>query len=446
MKPVTNAGARAGIASTAAVAAALFAFDVPAQLQAEGYQSALRALPAGASTAVILADGRLVYLDGSPGTNVVLDDRGATQTLLALPASVFGSFLVQVTSSELLFGESTNGDVWRIPFAGGGAPQVLANIALNYAAVPYDGTWALVSAKTSAAPSNDILALHLETGAIDQIAVAPGDASGPLAIDAQKNLYYATASTAFPPPPGGVDILRFDAAEVQGAFGPTQLTGSDATVVFPGLHTASSIALDADADLFAVDWFNATVVEIDDIDGPAPQSHVLLDYSTAGAFTSAMQFVRAPLGPNAAQFEPFQPQLAGALAIQETTFSGTTEWRFLTPARPVTVVTPAPVAAGPFSVITAGGPANGLGVMAWGAAASLVPEVAVAVGREQPLFWGFAGPIVTVPVTFDSAGIHVLPLANPGIGLPNSLAIQIAFVDAAGAVAGSTAPATFVVQ
>jgi hypothetical protein len=265
--------------------------------------------------------------------------------------------------------------------------------------------------------------------------------------DTEQNLYYATASNTYPPPPGGVDVLRFDRATIQRAFGPTVLTVTDATIVHSGLDAAGGLALDSDDDLFVVDWVNAQVVEIDDIGGGAFSSSVLIDYSTAAFSAGTVQFVPTQLGPAEARLEPFQPLQAGALVMHESAFGSLSQMRYVLPARPVTAASSGTIAPGRFDVVTAGGPAHGLGVLALGTMPG--PELAIALGGfEQPVFWAFGpgAPLVCLRADFDAAGKASVPLMNPGFGSPMTVGAQVLFTDASASVIGSAAAVTLTLR
>ena len=416
-----------------------------AQALEEGYQTGFRGLPVAASAVTYLSNGSLVYFDTFTGTDLLMDDGSGTPSiLLQLPFSVFASFAVEISPALLLFGESSTNEIWLVPLDGSALPSLLTTIDLNFAAAPFDADTALISAKTAGffAPDNDVLALDLVTGAVDPIALIPG-ASGALTTDENGDLYYATASSTFPQPKGFVDILRFDRSLVQSAFGPGVLTPDDATVVMSGIDAAGSLAFDSDRDLFLVDWANNKVLEISDVDGPVVRLTTLFDFENTGLSAASVQFVPG-VGSSDWRFEPFQPLHGGALAVVETDFFSETNVRFATPARPLTVVTPSVVPAGPFAMYTIGGPANGVGVMRWGLPINTHNELGVPIGiYEQLIPWGLSSPTTPVPITFDATGTSALFLNNPGFGVQFDFAVQVIFVNPAATVVGSAAPEIF---
>jgi len=434
-----------------AILVPLLASALAAQPQATGYRSQLRALPDGASSMLALDRRDVVYFTG---TRLVLDDGSATRDLLTLDGAAFGSFTIRVDTDTLLFGATTlNGTdgVWLVPLRG--AARRLASIPLNYDAVAWRPGLVLVSAKTGGfgAADNDIIAVDLQSGALDPIAAVSG-ASGPLAVDAEHNLYYATSSAAFPAPPGEVDVVRFSAAQVASAIGPGELTLADACVLHSGLDAAGRLAFDDDGDLLAAVLFffadgsvAREVVELSDIGGARPRLGRLLDLGTTPFAPEHVQFVAADRSAGAV-FEPFQPD-GGALLVQETDYlSGATRLRAIAAARPATTVVPEGVIGrGPFTIATSGGPPLGAGLLVVGPGHLRRERVLTIAGFEQPLFWmpmlGLA-----LPVAFDGSGRAERTLFNPGLPFPLPMRTQTLFVDQAGSTLGSAAPAAFILR
>lgn len=410
------------------------------QLLAEGHRSELRSLPPGAGNVLRLPGGGTVWFTG---TELVLDQNGTTRSLLLFGSAVFGSFTVEAGPDHVLFGESSLGDLWLVPVRVPGVPRVLANLTLNYDAVRWSADLALVSAKTGGfgASHNDVMAIDLRTGAATALLRVPGS-SGPLAADAAGNVYYATAGLAFPPPPGGVSVLRWDAGALRAALGTRVLTEQDARLVHAGLDAASDLALDGDDDLLFVDWWNATVGELSDVRGSSPRLSRLLDYASAPVSASGLQFADGAGSRGRADFEPFQPAGGGALLVLESAFGGPSRLRTVEANRPHTTHTGGPVVpAGPFALVTGGGPANGLGLVAIGALAAPF-EIGLGIpGFEQTLFWnpGLLFPLAVRTVRFDAGGRAALDLVNPGFPFPVQAFAQTGFVSSGHEVLGSAA-------
>jgi hypothetical protein len=410
-----------------------------------GYRSESRPLPAQADTVAVVASG-IVHFDG---TRLVLDDGTAPRTLLTLAAPTFGSFVVPLDGDDLLFGESSGG-VWLVRHSGATVPpRKLADVPFAYDAARWTATHALLSAKTRglAAPDNDVLAIDLSTGAIDPVAVLPG-ASGPIVVTRGGELIYATASTLFPPPAGSVEVLRYTAAQLLGALGPTALDRSAATLVHAGLDTASDLALDDDDDVFVVDWQAGAVLEIDDLAAAAAARRTLLAYPSGAATAISLQFVGGHSG--AAVFEPFQPTNGGRLVLFESDFASTRRLRSLEPRRAELTTTPAnPVAPGPFTLSMSHGLASANFVAAIAAAGSGIEQPLALAGFEAPLFWdtALAAPLALIGGTLDANGTFQWPLVNPGPQIPVGFAIQVAFLGAgANAPIGSSRPFTLTLR
>lgn len=429
----------------AALCAALSLTTATAQSVDAGYRTdELIQLPAGAGQVAVLDGGAgVVWFDG---TRLMLRDAsGAQRELLAFGSPVFGSFTLQVGPAQVLFGESSTGDLWLVPTAPNGqAPRVLANLPFNYDATQINAGAVLVSAKTGgfATPDNDIVHVDLVTGGT-QVAARVDGASGPLTWN-QNGLYYATSSLSFPPPPGSVEVLLWTPLQIQQALGNRILTAADAFQVADGLDAAGDLAIDGDFDILVTDWMHGTVHEVS-LGYRAGRNQVvrrsdLVGYDPSAPQPSGLQWRAGP--PWSGQFEPFQPSVAGALFVHESTYGGTSRIRKLVPERAVTSA-PMNAPTGYFDVVTSGGPALGSGVIAIGPNPRPNEGPYPVPGFEQMILWDptmfFAWDVL--PVTFDAHGTATLRLFNPGIGGNGSqIGMQCAFVDAQGDIIGSAAP------
>ncbi len=407
-----------------------------AQQLAEGYTSRREPLPAGTNSPVVLPGGDHVYFDGNdlwrqtPGQSA--------QSLLHLPTFVFGSFTIEAGPAQLLFGEGSTNNLWLVPLQGARPTQPLANIAFNYDAALLGPQRAIVSAKRSgfATPDNDLVVLDLASGATQTLASLPG-ASGPIAVAANGDVYYATASLSFPVPPGQTAVLRFRRTVVDAAIQQAVVLGlADAEVVFTGIDAAADICLDDDGDLLFTDWLQNTLGELNDVDGPAPWLSAPLALYGAAPGAAGVQF-RA--GGGAAVFEPFQP--AGSqLVVFETDFFSTSALRFLTPTRAdLSPMPTTPLPTGNVTLQVVGGPANGLGLLA--IALDATPgSGAFAVGFEQPLHWSLAllGTPILWPAPFDAQGTFSVTIWNPGFPVPIAATAQVVLLSIQGALGSST--------
>jgi hypothetical protein len=391
----------------------LTASQLAAQQLAAGFNATTASLPAGTNNVLTTDTGR-IYFDGLNLTYAV--NGSAPQALLTFGSYTFGSFTTPVGATKVLFGESSNGGIWSVPL-NGLPPQQIATVPFNYDAVMLDDTRALVSAKTGgfSAPDNEVMFVDLMTGQTQLLAQFAG-ASGPLTVDISGNVYYATAPSAFPAPAGTVTVLRLTSSDIDNAIATNSVLGvANAQVVIAGLDAASDLAFDDDGDLFFVDWFNSHIGEINDADGSAATlAPILIDYVGSGLNGSVLQFTRTTVGPQV--FEPFQP-IAGQLMVHETDYISISQIRTVTTYRPELAATAAnPIATGTFSLTTANGPANGIGLLAFSTSLAGGPLSIQVAGFEQPLLIdaAFAASPVLVPLTFDGTGAATLAIQNPG--------------------------------
>jgi hypothetical protein len=409
-----------------------------AQTIEPGWRHAVQELPAGAGSTLVLERGVVWFT----GTRLVLHERNVTRDLLAFASNTFASFTVVVDEHHVLFGESSRGGIWLVPLAPTGTPRQLATVPFNYDAVVWRGH-ALVSAKTggfSAAPDNDVIAVDLRTGATDPVALVAG-ASGPLVVDGQDAVLYATASNSFPPPPGGTSVVRWRADQVAGALGPTRLSLQDAVELERGLDSAGDAALDGDGDLFVTDWVNQRVLELSEYGGRGARRSTLAGYAAVAFSAAGLQF--APARARGPSFEPFQPWGGGTLWLHETTFGVRSQLRAVESAAAVTVAGPAgPIGPGRFTLTTVGAAPDGAGILLLGAGHAHGATAVVLPGFEQVLFASDAvlRPLAGFALAFDGRGQATLALQNPGIGQRLALTVQAAFASAQAPVAGAAGP------
>lgn len=404
---------------------AILSVPLLAQPTPEGMTATVVPLPANASTPLRLPNGDLCWFDGdevlrqAPGQPAV--------SLLQLPAPVFASFLVPVDGNRLLFGEASSHRLWLVPLQGPAPTQPLATATWNYDAVALDGQRALVSAKTGGfgSPDNDLAVVDLTTGATATVALLPG-ASGPVALAPDGDLYYATASLAFPTPPGQTSVLRLRRAVLDAAITNGTVLGlADAELVFAGLDAASDLALDDDGDLLFTDWFHNQVGELHDATGPAPWLGTpLLDHGSAPGAAS-LQFLPSPT-PGTGVFEPFQPG-ASLLVVFETDFAQSHALRCVQPRQAVlTTNLPSPLPTGSVNFVVSGGPTVGVGLLAITLDTTPGLVTITLPGSEQPLGLAAAlfGNAILWPDLFDAQGTLTIPVTNPGFPLPTAATAQ----------------------
>jgi hypothetical protein len=412
-----------------------------AQQFQEGYSAgATTPLPATAGQVLSTALG-LVWFDG---TNLMLQTPGLPpQSRLTFPASTFGSFTIAIDATHVLFGEGSTNGVWRVPLTGAGVPQQLATLTLNYDAALLDAGRAVVSAKTGgfAAAENDLVALDLTTGQTHVFARFFG-ASGPVAVASNGDVYYATASNAWPPTAGTVSILRLPRAKVDHAIlTGTLVADAEMTMIATGLDAAGDLEFDDDGDLFFTDWFQSKIGQVHGALTNTPQLRpALADYAAAAGSATTLQFVAAtPATPFV--FEPFQPT-GGVLLVHETDWFSLSRLRHATTQQPVlSCSVPQPVVQGPFALTTVGGPAHGIGVLTFATTTQLGTVSLQVPGFEQPLWWDQAllGAAVHVLLAFDGSGQTSLPIVNPGFSPNLSATAQVAVISVPGTLGASNA-------
>jgi hypothetical protein len=167
-------------------------------------------------------DGRLILYETASAEIRHVDAAGEAP-IAKFDPPVFGSFLVIAPdNSAVLFGESTGSDIYRVPFSGE-ARTVLDHISYAFDLVFDSEARGFVSAPGLLA-GNSIRLLDSDpaTESKEVVAGLPGF-SGPVAVDAQGNLYYGTADGSSAT---GQAVVRFrkdllDGAITGDALGPT---------------------------------------------------------------------------------------------------------------------------------------------------------------------------------------------------------------------------------
>lgn len=427
-----------------------------------GFDLSTLAYP-GLSATASLQSGEVVAFDGDT-VSLYTEGGALIETLYTFPSGVFPSFvLVNEDETEIVFGESSNGDIFRADLELGlvahvtrlgGQPLLrelrpadlaealggsLANLNFNFAAAYEDATHVIVSAAVCGfCGVNEVHRVDLGSGTTTLLAEVAG-ASGPVAVAANGDLFYGTVSSVFPPPAGGSDVLRWSAAQLTGA---PVLTEADATVVAAGFENATSLAYDPD-------WDRLYLSENDFLSGSnvvrrvgvSPATSPVLVTGTTFQTINNLQFLR---GDGVASFVPYQPVTGGRLHYNSTDFFSTFARREVSPSRPIPFFTGVGLGGpGPFDLHLTNGAPNGTAFVLFSATHA---------GGELPIylpargFFLFLGlDLLTldgdpVPFSLDSDGCGTNAYINPG-GLEGSLTVQVLVLDDLATIVGISSPA-----
>ena len=362
-----------------------------------GFSSAVLPNPESGSV-LALSSGELVTFDGT-GVDRWDADGTFLENLFTLPGTFFaGCFAISPDETTALVGESSNGDLYAVDLVGGGGTY-LATLAFNFDAAFETDSTAIVSAATCGfGCGNDLARIDVTTGDVTFLVNVAGS-SGSLAVGPDGDLYYGTASAAFPAPPGATDILRFDAAELTGI---ALLSEADGELVAGGFDGSSSLVIDPVYEVLflAENDFGTGLNRITRIPVGAGTPSLVYEGNPFD-FTSQLQFF-APTGDGF--FFPYQPQGSGSLATVTTDFFSFDDRLELVPERPVLAATgPGAAGSGSFELELSGAPELGLAVLGVG------PQ-----GLHDPVETAidFAGlPLLHTGLHLGS--VRVLPLVIP---------------------------------
>jgi hypothetical protein len=400
---------------------------------------ALASLPyPGQATVATLSNGDVIAFDG---TNVARYDANGffVQNLATFGGFAFGSFLlVDPTESFAILGESSTHDIHKIDLASGGLNPI-ANLVFNYDAAFETPTSVIISAASGGfGADNEVWRLDTNTGTTTLLATIVGP-SGPVAVDASGDLYYATVGTSFPAPAGSSDVLRFAAGDLTGA---PVLDASDATVFGAGFDGAGDLICDTATG-------RVYLAENDFGDGSnvvfqvGPTRALSLEIVN-GAVFNAIGGLEFTAGTAPAAFAPFQPAFGGTLRYTTTDFFSIFERTQVQPARPdVNLVGPGVIGPGVFSVQLSGAPANGAAVFVFGVQSLYSPVELPYLFAGAPIFSGIdVGSAIIGPIVGTSAsGTAQLNYTNDGT-LGGTAVVQAICIDPLLGIVGSSSTAS----
>lgn len=420
---------RAG--ALAALAAPLFATDT---LGSGWGADSSRALPPVSAFAIhdTLANGDRVVFDGSLAW-LEQDDGTFVYTIGSTPVPSFGSFVeVEPGGAFVLLGESSNGVIFKAPIAAMAGLTPLTTLAFNYdLAFAPGGAVAYVSAATCGfGCGNELYRVDVTSGATTLVANVGGP-SGPVAVSALGDLYYATQSDTFPTPPGAVDVIRWTAAQL--ANGPLPLAEGQASVFRGGLDGSSSLAFDPQFGHLYVgeSVFGSTsrVLEVDRAGAVVGEVATSLDtLGKVEVFDVAGAGVLAAYQPSGAQ-----------LQYRVTDFNnGTSRVERVSPRRPQIVAQQV----GGSMTITLSGMAPGTTAFVLSSPVALFNPVESAHDLGTYLFWtGTPYPNnlrrLGNQITADANGTGSFTFSNPG-AIQGTRVIQALVRDASGTFRGAS--------
>jgi hypothetical protein len=277
-----------------ALVAALAAADTPKP----GYQLAPQAAPAAFAVTCSLPDGDIVTFDGLSVDRWTATG-GFVANLATLPGFMFvGCLSASPDGSVVVFGESTNGDLFAAQSDGSGFTP-LVNLPFNYDAVWLSSGELIVSAALGGFGSgNDLVRVTLAPPSATNIGHVDG-ASGPIVLSPAGELYYATSSDQFPPPSAATDVLKWSAAQVLAGG----LSNANAQTIGTGFEGGSSLAFDPIAGrlYMAETSFGLALYRIVRVGASPATSPVVLDGDN---FISDLEFLP---GGGLGSFDPWQP-------------------------------------------------------------------------------------------------------------------------------------------
>lgn len=418
------------------VALCLAAVPLRADSPAQGYSLASQSSPAPFAATCTLPGGDIVTFDG-----LSVDRWTAAgsfvSNLATLPGFTFSSFVIPTPDgSAVVFGENSNGGLFLAQADGSGYVPL---VSLTFNA---DADWLpngdlLVSAATGGfGAGNDLVIVDLNPPSAVFVGHVNGP-SGPVAVDAAGNLYYATQSDLFPAPPGSTDVLRWDAAQVLAGG----LDNSNATVIGAAFDGGASLAIDpVGGELYLAEAnFGLNEYRLRRVGAGPTQSPIVVD--TIAGFFGNLEFVDGGTSPGS--FAAWQPADGVNLKYNVGTDQVTVE-----PKRPLLAISgPGTTGVGTVTFTVTGGVPDGIML------ATACPTAFVQGGDsaiQLPTFlWVTPFTLsqtrrasASTPVFLDANGAGTFQIFNSG-GLIGAFGWQFLVGDGAGVLLGSTNVASF---
>jgi len=399
-------------AALACAAAAMAARGASAQVADPGYGlDELTIAPPNAFLGgfEVLANGNWALYDGTSVVELSSVDGSFVQSLFTPQGFTFGAFLTRSPDgATLYFGDSSANQIWAIDLATQQATPVLSvNFPFDLAFDPQGRGFVTWSAGFG--QGSHVSLCDFANGTLDDVVDSP-EASGPLAFDADGDLWTALPDfSSFPPKPGATELIEVAKGDLDAAVGATSYDALLAPV-HAQLDGAYGIALDDAGDVVVSDSNYGTLIEIDAQTGAQRQ------LAWAGVRVGFL-FVRYVDGAHGV-FEPWQPADGGELLAIRSDFFSFNSLDRVHAARPGLSLSTGPVVPpGPFDLDVTGATPNGLGLLflSDGLAGS---ELQLR-NRTWPAPLFFDLDFVNVqllPIALDVDGGYHETLDNPGLG------------------------------
>lgn len=379
-----------------------------------------------------LASGERVSFDGL-NVDLVSEDGTVHSPIASFTSFVFPSFVVVDPSETFaLVAESSTGGIYRVDLASGSLNFVV-DIDFAYDLVFGGPDDVLVSAAPCISScGTQILSVDLATGGIALVA-AVSEASGPLAVAANGDLYYGL-QPAFGSPSGSWSVIAWTDAQLRAGF---PLSETDASIFATGLDGSSSMVFDPVYGhlLVAESPFGGTSrVRAYDRSG--------VFYSEVAESTGFIANLEIFQVAGAGSFQAWQPE--GVLLRYQTADFGPASTAFtqsVTPKRPIATLSgPGVTGPGAITFTVTGAAPNSTFLFLIGPQAQFNPiESTIDTGRY--LFHSGLGVFRRTGVnpSTDASGTGSHTFINPGT-LQGTRVMQCVIRDANGRLAGTSTP------
>lgn len=327
-------------------------FDIGGAIDLSPYCGTFPSVYVFEDSSALVFDGRQISLISGDGT--LLRDYGTA------PFSVFASFLeVDEAAGIAYVGESSFGTIRSLDLATGQlSPVTTIDFNFDFAFDVVPGL-AYVTASPNGFGATEVYRIDLLSGQTTLVADI-GGFSGPIEVDELGNVFVGVLPGTFPIPPGSVDIVTFDASDVNSGV---VLTLSDATVYSSGFNGLSSTAYDeANGGLVAIET-NAGAGGMESIAWRLDSTGARAEnVATAPGFAGAAQLVDPEGGTVFAGFQP--PAASFRMSSSDCFGAGTSAIFNVVPTRPTaSFIGPPSGMTGPASIELENGIPNGFAML-----------------------------------------------------------------------------------